>query len=791
MTDIWIDVDTAITVPVNVMPLIDDTDFKTREIAIAYNQAGMDLVWNFQTTAGVTSQTAVTPTTAGVYDWTHSGDAMYKIEIPASGGVSINNDTEGFGWFSGICTGVLAWRGPIIGFRAAALNNALIDGGDTLDVNVTTIVDTAQTANDNGADINAVKVKTDFLPSVTAGGTGGLFIAGTNAATTVTTSFTTTFTGNLTGSVDSVTNAVGSVTGAVGSVTGSVGSVTGAVGSVTSGVTVTTNNDKTGYALTQVFPSNFADMKISLTTGLVDVGTNNDKTGYTVSGTIQTLDALDTAQDTQHSTTQTHLTDIKGATFSGATDSIEAIRDRGDAAWTTGAGGTPPQLLQSTTIATLATQTSFTLTAGSADDDAYNGGVAIITDSVTATQKAVGSISDYTGGTLTVTLSADPGIFTMAAGDTIDILAAISNAPTAAAIVDEWEAQSQADPTGFHVNVQEIGGTAQTANDNGADINTLLTRIVGTLATGTHNPATAAQVAALSDLLDGGRIDLLIDAIKLVTDAQTAISPADFITLIYDRSLASHQSALSAGRAITLGGVPIAETTCTGTPTTSSIQLVVGSAVDNFYNDNPFKILSGAGVGQSRPISGYTGATKTCTFDEPFTVAPSSGDAVAIEIAHVHPVTEIQSGLATEAKQDATDIVIAELTTQGDTNESKLDAAALISTEARLSELDEATAGKMANQVDVIQADTTTDIPALIATAQAAIDGVQTDLSNGTDGLGALKILIDTLNTVADAVKAKTDQMVYTKANELNVNTRSINNAEVIGDGNATPWDGV
>jgi hypothetical protein len=53
-------------------------------------------------------------------------------------------------------------------------------------------------------------------------------------------------TGNLTGNV---TGSVGSVTGSVGSVTGSVGSVTGAVGSVTGGVTVTTNNDKTGYAL--------------------------------------------------------------------------------------------------------------------------------------------------------------------------------------------------------------------------------------------------------------------------------------------------------------------------------------------------------------------------------------------------------------------------------------------------------------------------------------------------------------------------------------------------------------
>jgi len=128
MPDIFLDVDVALTeVPVNVMPLIDDTDFKTRETAIVYNQAGMDLVWNFVTSAGVFTQTAVTPTTAGVYDWVNQGDGMYTIEIPASGGGSINNDTEGYGWFTGVCTGVLPWRGPILGFRAAGLNDLLTD----------------------------------------------------------------------------------------------------------------------------------------------------------------------------------------------------------------------------------------------------------------------------------------------------------------------------------------------------------------------------------------------------------------------------------------------------------------------------------------------------------------------------------------------------------------------------------------------------------------------------------------------------------------------------------------
>lgn len=92
-----------------------------------------------------------------------------------------------------------------------------------------------------------------------------------------------------------------SVTGAVGSVTGAVGSVTGAVGSVTAGVTVATNNDKTGYSLTQAFPTNFADLAITVTTGQVTVGTNADKTGYSISGTTTTLDALQAALNAAHS----------------------------------------------------------------------------------------------------------------------------------------------------------------------------------------------------------------------------------------------------------------------------------------------------------------------------------------------------------------------------------------------------------------------------------------------------------------------------------------------------------
>ena len=95
----------------------------------------------------------------------------------------------------------------------------------------TTSASTAQTGDSyaivNGAsglvniktDTAAVKTKTDFLPSATAGAAGGVFIAGTNAATSVTTALTANITGNLSGSVGSVT---GNVAGSTASVTNGV-----------------------------------------------------------------------------------------------------------------------------------------------------------------------------------------------------------------------------------------------------------------------------------------------------------------------------------------------------------------------------------------------------------------------------------------------------------------------------------------------------------------------------------------------------------------------------------------
>lgn len=132
MPHMWVDVDTALaSCPVNLLPLVDATDPSVIEDAVVWNQAGLALFWNFTTTAGVTTVTAVTPTTGDDHDWTDfTTSGMYGIEIPASAG-DVNNDTEGFGHFTGVATGILPWAGPVIGFRAPTINVALVTG-DTL-----------------------------------------------------------------------------------------------------------------------------------------------------------------------------------------------------------------------------------------------------------------------------------------------------------------------------------------------------------------------------------------------------------------------------------------------------------------------------------------------------------------------------------------------------------------------------------------------------------------------------------------------------------------------------------
>lgn len=80
-----------------------------------------------------------------------------------------------------------------------------------------------------------------------------------------------------------------------------------------------------------------------------------------------------------------------------------------------------PGAILDTTIATLSSQTSFTLTNGPAENDALKGCVAVLHNVASAVQLGFGLISAYTGSTKTVTLAVGT-TFTAAAADNISIM---------------------------------------------------------------------------------------------------------------------------------------------------------------------------------------------------------------------------------------------------------------------------------------------------------------------------------------------------------------------------------
>ena len=147
-----------------------------------------------------------------------------------------------------------------------------------------------------------------------------------------------------------------------------------------------------------------------------------------------------------------------------------------------------PGAYLNTYMATRASQTSFTIPSAQrpADDDALNGWACVIHDVDSAADVQIGYVSDYTGSTGTVTLAADPGVFTTAANDTVAFY------PPA--------------------NVGAVAGTAQTAGNIIADTEAVLADTEAAV------PVLADTEAILTD-----SESILTDSEAILTDTEAAV----------------------------------------------------------------------------------------------------------------------------------------------------------------------------------------------------------------------------------------------------------------------------
>lgn len=613
MPDIWMDVDTAVQVPCNVLPLIDPTDFKTIEDAIAYNEAGMAVVWNFVTAAGVMTTTDFTPTTSGLHDWLEEGTnrGMYSIEIPASTG-TVNNDAEGFGWISGETTNCLAFRGPIIGFRAAGLNDVLIESAY----------------------------------SATRGLTG-------------------------TALPDAVVNTAG-------------GMATSAGGSV--GI----DDLPTAVENRQEMDSN--------STELAKIGT---------------IPALDGAGQTIGAALAKLADDNGGADFDAGTDSQQAIRDRGDAAWVTGAtAGTAMALtagavddiwdevitkaahdvsnsaakkLRGISDQVIRTETAqgpgtgnnqIQLDAGaSAVDGAYDPAEICIIAGTGAGQSRL--VLEYDGGTVTATVDRDWKV--NPANDSEYVITChpgrehVNEGLAQAGAANTITLNTLADSN----NNTYIGSIVFIRSGTGQDQSRIVTAYVGATRvatvdrTWTTNPDTTsgyvilpAQLEVLPDWADGGRLDLILDIIAAdtttdipaliaavqddldtITDTDGVILGAAGVDLVWDEVLtgATHNVASSSGRRLRqVEALFLLDTGTAQAGAAGSLTLAAGAnANDDFFDHAIVVITGGTGAGQARAVNGYNGTSKVAITTPDWIVTPdntSDYEILADTEKHVYEV---------------------------------------------------------------------------------------------------------------------------------------------------------
>lgn len=214
----WLKQSTAKTIKLG--PFVDSTDGVTPETGLTISQADIRVSKNGGDFAQTNNAAGATHDENGWYDvpldTTDTGTlGTLTVAVYESGALPVLNRfmiVPANVWDSFFGADYLQVDRIQVGGTAnasATIANAF--GGSTFQ-SVDDVFDEAlsghSTAGTAGKALTDIGTKTGYLPSATAGSAGGVFIAGSNAATSITTALTANITGNLSGSVGSVTNGV-------------------------------------------------------------------------------------------------------------------------------------------------------------------------------------------------------------------------------------------------------------------------------------------------------------------------------------------------------------------------------------------------------------------------------------------------------------------------------------------------------------------------------------------------------------------------------------------------------
>ena len=195
------------------------------------------------------------------------------------------------------------------------------------------------------------------------------------------------------------------------------------------------------------------------------------------------------------------------------------------------------------------------------------------------------------------------------------------------------------------------------------NVTTVATTTTNTDMRGTDSAATATALATVDGVVDAILLDTSdlqanqgawTTATGFATAGDSMGLTAGAIDAILDEALVGHNVAGSIGKSIRQileGTVSNESSVVDESATTTSFVTALTETIDNHYKDTSLVFIDGALKGQSRPIFGYDGTTKTITIDEAFTESPSNGDSFIIKTDHVHPISEISDYIDANSTQ--------------------------------------------------------------------------------------------------------------------------------------------
>jgi len=160
----------------------------------------------------------------------------------------------------------------------------------------------------------------------------------------------------------------------------------------------------------------------------------------------------------------------------------------------------------------------------------------------------------------------------------------------------------------------------------------------------------ANQVDANS--LTGGTSPADIWSYATRTITSGGITPSEVADAVWDASYASHVLAGTFGKLMDQlrKANRAIDGEVSGTPTVSAFDSNLTGYATGAFDSEVLVFLSGPLEGEARPILAYDATNGRLTFEEVWTGVPNSSDEFVILPQHVHPISEIQNGLATSSE---------------------------------------------------------------------------------------------------------------------------------------------